>query len=127
MTKSAVSSVTLADPVTWFEVLTPDPKRAKAFYGSMFGWTFTDDESGYILIGQGDAAAIGGGMAQTPPQNQPRAVFNVQVADVEATCARAAQVGGTVVMPPQTAPTGLRFAYIADPDGSTLGVWTPPA
>jgi predicted enzyme related to lactoylglutathione lyase len=30
-------------------------------------------------------------------------------------------------MPLQETPNGLRFAYLADPDGSTFGVWTPPA
>jgi len=31
------------------------------------------------------------------------------------------------VVPRQTTPDGLAFAYVADPDGSTFGVWTPPS
>ena len=53
-------------PVTWFEIHTADPVRAKKFYGSVLGWTF-DDESmpGYTMIGLGDEAPIGGGLVDT--------------------------------------------------------------
>jgi predicted enzyme related to lactoylglutathione lyase len=50
----------------------------------------------------------------------------VQVPDVAAACVRVVELGGTVVMPKQSTPFGLDFAYVADPDGSTFGVWTPP-
>lgn len=122
----AATSKETANPVSWFEVHTPDAQRAKDFYGPLFGWTFTDDESGYVLIGQGDGAAIGGGIASTGPEHPAMTVFNVQVPDVAAACARVDELGGKVVMPPQTMPTGLSYAYVADLDGSTFGVWTPP-
>jgi predicted enzyme related to lactoylglutathione lyase len=52
-------------------------------------------------------------------------VFNVQVDDVAATCDTVEQAGGSVVIAMQTTPTGLDFAYVADPDGSVFGVWKP--
>jgi len=115
------------NPVTWFEVQTPDPAKAKAFYGAVFGWTFTDDESGYVLVGQGTDAAIGGGIAPIPPEQPTRALFLAQVPDVNAALERVHDAGGTVVMPAQSSPNGIQFAYVADPTGAVRGIWTPPA
>ena len=116
----------MSNPVTWFEVHTADPDRAKGFYGQLFGWTFTEEAPGYTMIGLGPDAPIGGGIAAGRPGQPPLAVFLVQVADVAAVCAAAAPAGGGVALSPQTTPTGLRFAYLTDPDGSTFGIWTPP-
>jgi len=119
---------TTAFPVTWFEVHTPDPERARAFYGGAFGWTFDNEGlEGYWLVAAGTDAPIGGGIASTGPDHQAMTVFNVQVPDIVETCARVEELGGTVVVPPQVLPTGLALAYVNDPDGSTFGVWTPPA
>ena len=126
MATSNATTVT-ADPVTWFEVQTPDPATAKAFYGAAFGWTFTDDESGYVLVGQGNDAAIGGGIAPIPTGETTRALFLVQVSDLDAALERVQGAGGTVVMPPQSTPNGIQFAYVADPTGAVLGLWKPPA
>ncbi|HUG83423.1 MAG TPA: VOC family protein [Euzebya sp.] len=114
------------DPVTWFEVHTPDPTRSKTFYGQLFGWTFNDEVPGYSTVLLGDAAPIGGGIASTGPAHRPMTVFNIQVPDVQASCDAVEGAGGKVAMPPQTTPDGLHFAYLTDPDGSTFGVWTPP-
>ena len=55
-------------------------------------------------------------------------VFYILVADVEATCADAEQLGGSVVAkfldPGPGAPT---FAYLRDPSGNQFGVFSPPA
>jgi predicted enzyme related to lactoylglutathione lyase len=54
-------------------------------------------------------------------------VFYILVADVDATCADAEQLGGSVVSkhldPLPGAPT---FAYLRDPAGNTFGVFAPP-
>lgn len=115
-----------ARPVTWFEIHTGNPERARHFYGEVFGWTTQSDMPGYDLIGLGEDAPIGGGIASSGPDHPPMTVFNVQVPDVEAACAAAVAAGGTLLVAPQSTDNGLAFAYLADPDGSPLGVWTPP-
>ena len=127
MSTSMSTETMTARPVTWFEVHTGDPERARSFYGEVFGWTFTSEMPGYDLIGMGDAAPIGGGMASTGPAHTPMTVFSVQVPDVSAALEAVVAAGGSIVAPLQEAPNGLAFAYIADPDGSTLGIWTPPS
>jgi uncharacterized protein len=113
-------------PVTWFEVHTPDPETSRRFYSELFGWTFSSEMPGYDLVGQGEEARIGGGVASTGSGHKPMNVFCVQVDDVVAMCERAVEAGGTVVMPAQVTPAGLAFAYVADPHGSVFGVWRPP-
>ena len=120
-----MTTTTTTNAVTWFEVLATDPAKARKFYGSLFGWKF-DDDNGYSLVNQGDGAAIGGGITAVRDGMRPSAHFFVQVDDVPATVERAAKLGATVVVEPQTMPTGLVLAYLADADGSTFGVWKPP-
>ena len=123
-----MSTTKIANPVTWFEIHTPDRARAKDFYGAVFGWSFDDDPNApYSMVQLGEDAPIGGGVAQTEPGQTAMTLFNVQVSDVDAALETVASQGGTVVAPAQTTPAGLRFAYVADPDGSVFGLWTPPA
>ena len=112
--------------VTWFEVHTADPSRARTFYGDVFGWTFDEVMPGYSMIAAGDGAPIGGGIADNKGEYPNDAVFCVEVADVGAALAAAKDCGGSVVSEPQTTPVGLVFAYLANPDGSVFGVFTPP-
>ena len=118
---------TATNPVTWFEIHTADPERAKAFYGGAFGWTFDDESTpGYTMILQGDGAPIGGGIATTEDGAPSDAVFNIQVPDVAEALNAVKQHGGSVVVDAQTAPTGLSFGYAANPDGAVFGLWCPP-
>ena len=68
-----------ASPVSWFEVHSPDTTRAKAFYGELFGWTFSEAGPDYSLVGLGDDAPIGGGIAPLIEGQAPMAIICVQV------------------------------------------------
>jgi len=120
--------------LAWFEVATSDPDGAQKFYGNLFDWTFDADgpaaSSGldYRNIKASGAAAPMGGIFGTGGQLPDHAVFYIVVADVEATCADARQLGGTVVSqhldPGRGAP---KFAYLRDPAGNQFGIFSPPA
>ncbi|TDD18602.1 VOC family protein [Kribbella turkmenica] len=120
--------------LAWFEVATSDPDGAQKFYGSLFDWTFEADgpaASGgldYRNITASGAGAPMGGIAGTDGQTPGHSVFYILVADVEATCADATQLGGSVVSKHlETAPGAPTFAYLRDPAGNMFGVFTPPA
>ena len=89
--------------LAWFEVATSDPDGAEKFYGSLFDWTFEADgpaASGgmdYRNIKASGADGPIGGIFGTGGQVPDHAVFYILVADVEATCADAEQLGGSVV------------------------------
>jgi len=113
--------------VTWFEIHTADPERSEQFYGSVFGWTFDHTMPDYSMVLLGEDAPHGGGIAHTRGERPSRALFNIQVPDVPAACDAVVSAGGSVVVPAASMDNGLSFAYIADPDGSVVGLWCPPA
>ena len=110
--------------VAWFEIGAPDVEAAKAFYGPLFGWSFAPDGT-YTLITAPGAAGPSGGIFGTGGGAPPYAVFVVQVADVAATAAQAEELGGKVVVAPNTLDDGMVIAYLADPNGSMFALFSP--
>ena len=116
--------------VTWFEVATDDPDATEKFYGELFGWTYESgaggDDAGmdYRTIHYpGQERAAGGVYANSGmPQH---AVFTVAVADVAAVCARAEELGGTVLHAVTEPASGPAFGYLRDSTGNVFGVFTP--
>ncbi|SEG40980.1 hypothetical protein SAMN05444920_102918 [Nonomuraea solani] len=112
--------------VTWFEVATDDPEDAQRFYGGLFGWTFAAGEEGpvdYRMIGHPGAEQPAGGLYNTKGEFPAHAIFHVQVADVEATCAQSESLGGKVIMKVIDDGAGTDFAYLSDTSGSVFGVF----
>ena len=122
-----MSNTATPNPVSWFEIHSANPDRAKQFYGSVFGWTFDDSMPGYSMINLGDGAPIGGGIAHNNGEYPNDATFLVQVDDVAAALSSAKKHGGSIVAEQQQTPFGQTFGYAANPDGSVFGVWCPPA
>ena len=117
--------------VTWNEQMSRDFDAAKEFYAAVFGYTYGDMSEGdmkYAMI-EVDGNAVGG--IGSLPAEVPAAVpahwrMYFHVEDCDKTAAMAADLGGTVISPPQDMPYG-RWADIADPQGATFSVLTPPA
>ena len=110
--------------VAWFEIGAADVDAARAFYGQLFGWSFAPDGA-YTLITAPGAVGPSGGSFGTGGGVPPYAVFVVQVADVAATAARAEELGGKVVVAPNTLDDGMAIAYVADPNGSLFALFSP--
>jgi uncharacterized protein len=125
---------------------TRDPERAKAFYGSVFGWEalgLPDGAAMWTLPGYGefleqtdpglrqrmadsgapegfeDVVAALNPIADQQPELPPHWSVTFAVDDADATAARAAELGGTVAVAPFDAPW-VRMAVIADPQGATF-------
>jgi predicted enzyme related to lactoylglutathione lyase len=109
----------MAHPVIHAEIRSADPDAARAFYAELFGWTYADGAfPGYTFADTGGAipTAIG------PLQGGAEAVlFFVGVEDVEATLARAEELGGRTIQPAQKVP-GVTFGVFADAQGHHVGV-----
>ncbi|HWD60923.1 MAG TPA: VOC family protein [Humibacter sp.] len=108
-------------PVVHAEIRSADPDATRAFFGELFGWTYTDGAyPGYTFVDTG----VGGALptAISPLQGDADAVlFFVGVEDVSAALAQAEQLGGRIVQPAQTVP-GVSFGVLADPQGHLIGV-----
>lgn len=119
----------------WYELMTPDPDGAKAFYDAVVGWTI--DPAGmdlptggtYRMIKRSDGGNAGGvlGMGQGMIDNGGKPVWigYIGVPDVDDTVARLTAAGGSVHMPAMDMPGVGRMAMVADPWGATFYVMTP--
>jgi predicted enzyme related to lactoylglutathione lyase len=115
----------------WVDTLTPDVPSAIRFYEAVFGWEFTgpgpmpDPSGGYHVARRRgrDVAGVG----STPPDAQLPSAWNtyVSVSCAEEAVQRAANAGGTILVPPFDALPAGRGAVIADPTGAAIGVWEP--
>ena len=129
MTKAGTQPRTYPEGVTsWVDIEVDDVDAAQAFYGGLFGWTFTqatppEAPVRYLvaqLDGQ-DVAGIGGradSSTATPTWNT-----YVAVDDIEAAASRVVAAGGRVIDPPSDAGEGGRAATCADPAGVQFRLW----
>jgi predicted enzyme related to lactoylglutathione lyase len=111
---------------SWFETLSQDYDRAMPFYRDVFGWdvhTMSDTpEFRYTTHGLNDQARAGIMDGSAFLGDQPsRWQFYLEVADTDATVARAEAMGGTVVQPAEDTPYG-RVALLKDPEGVPFSV-----
>lgn len=99
-----------------FEITAPDDTRLVAFYGDLLGWPTARRGPGYTLVKppQGTSGAI----VEGP---EARVTLGVSVEDLDAAVARAAELGGTVVMP-ATDNGWVVKALISDPAGNLLSL-----
>jgi predicted enzyme related to lactoylglutathione lyase len=109
----------------WHELSSPDVAKSRAFYGDLFGWTYTEMDMGpagtYTLARSGDRD-IGGFMKLDPSTGAPPNWLAYSTTpDVDKLAERAAKMGGAVVVPPMDIPDVGRFAIIRDAQGGVLG------
>jgi len=124
--------------LTFNNLSTRDLDGAQAFYGAVFGWEIIHD-SMWALPGYGDFLeqrnpGMRAGMADMgaperfedvvasvslTPDAEPHWGVTFAVDDTDAIAARAAELGGSVVVPPFDAPW-VRMTIISDPQGATF-------
>lgn len=114
--------------LVWYELLTTDPKAARAFYTEVIGWKTQAWENDYTMW-VGSQGPLGGA-AQLPALAKqmgapPYWNANVQVADVDKTVARVRGLGGRVYVEPTDIPKIGRLAVISDPQGASIAIVKP--
>ena len=106
----------MPNPVVHFEIGCRDSARTQQLYRDLFDWTIDASTS---TIG---GAGIGGHITSLGHEPQHYTMFYVQVDDIAAHIAKAESLGFKKLVGPVHLPTGA-FAWIADPDGNTIGLW----
>jgi predicted enzyme related to lactoylglutathione lyase len=107
--------------LTWNDLISPDVAGSKAFYSELFGWQIQEIAPGeYWSIANG--ANRNGGMMPMPPGSHPAWNLYFAVDDVDATVARARELGGDAVMGPMDVPNGGRLAVLRDPQNAVFSV-----
>ncbi len=107
----------------WADLNAPDHRAAQEFYAAVLGWEFLPDagpEMGfYAMAHRGGKPIAGIGEGEGPP------AWTTYLAtdDVDATLAKVAEAGGTLLAGPHTIEPSGRFAVLADPLGAVVGLW----
>ncbi|GAA0522762.1 VOC family protein [Deinococcus depolymerans] len=113
----------------WFDLSTPHPAQAQAFYHALFGWTYQDmgpDYGHYHMVHQRGQPVAGLGPA-TPGTGHLPAAWTVYYAsdDLTRDLARLHHLGGrTLAGPMQVGPLG-HMLVATDPAGAPFGLWQP--
>jgi uncharacterized protein len=113
----------------WDELVTSDVEAAKAFYGAVFGWMSEDMDMGemgtYTLFKKADGESAAGLMQKRDAGGPATWTPYLAADDVDATVAKARELGAKTYLEPMDVETVGRFAVLADPTGASFGLYRP--
>jgi uncharacterized protein len=98
----------------WNELASPDPGRAREFYGALLGWEVEPEETGYGVIRRN--GAVNGGIRPQQGGEPAHWLVYFTVASCDDAAAAVRSGGGTVIAGPLDTPMG-RAAVVRDPQG----------
>ena len=96
------------------------------FYGEVFGWTARDQDMGgftYTMFQSPSGTDVGGCMQMMEGTPAPHWLVYIGTDDVDASTARAKELGATVYVEPADIPNVGRFSVIQDPTGAVFGLF----
>lgn len=118
----------------------PDVRKTLAFYERAFGLTrrflsddasFGDVRTGSAMLGFASVAMsrknwMGGVRTTAPGEAPPAFEIGIETDDVAGAVKRAQDAGATVLAPPEEKPWGQTVAFLRDPDGHVIELFTGP-
>ncbi len=113
----------MGHPVVHFEIGCRDSAKTSNFFSSLFGWNM-QAMGPATLIDTGAGSGINGHISSLGHEPFNYTVIYVQVDNVQDYLEKAGKLGGKTIVPPVEIPTGT-FAWFADPEGNTVGLWKP--
>jgi len=110
----------------WNELITTDPDKAKSFFSQLFDWGSETSEMvniTYTAFMQGEMPVAGmyqisEEMGNIPSHWMPYFAFE----DCDQSCAKAQELGATVLQPPTDIPETGRFSVLQDPQGAVFAI-----
>jgi hypothetical protein len=124
--------VPAAGSIAWADLTVPDAVRVRDFYAGVVGWTVTPvDMDGYedFCLNEPASGRTVAGVCHARGSNAnlpPVWLLYVTVADLDASLARVAALGGAPVTPVRDM-GGSRMAVVRDPAGAMLALFQPAA
>jgi predicted enzyme related to lactoylglutathione lyase len=106
--------------IDYVELAVGDIARSRGFYGTAFGWSFTDYGPSYCEFSDG---RLTGGFAKGEAARPGGPLVIVYAEDLDRTQRRLEEAGAVIVKPAYAFPGGRRF-HFRDPDGYELAVWS---
>ena len=110
------------EKMNYVEFPAKDLAGTKAFFESVFGWSFTDYGPEYTAFeNQGlDGGFFQSDLASSTEKGAALIVFYSN--QLEATLAKVEQAGGSILKPIYSFPGGRRF-HFTEPSGNEFAVW----
>ncbi|MFD0275665.1 VOC family protein [Kitasatospora sp. NPDC127111] len=108
----------------WVELAAgPDRRRARRFYGGLFGWEFVDLDGppGYTVATLRGAQVAG--LAPGPGDDEQAWLTYLAVEDADRASLAVRQAGGRIVREPAEVAGLGRGALAVDPTGAVVGLW----
>jgi predicted enzyme related to lactoylglutathione lyase len=112
----------MANPVVHFEIGCRDSEKTQKFFSDLFGWSI-EPAGPAAMISAGSEDGITGHISALGHEPHNYITVYVEVDDIQAHLTRAESLGGKTVIPPTEVPGMGHFAWFADPDGNTVGLW----
>jgi len=112
----------LHEKINYVELPAKDLAATKAFFESVFGWSFVDYGPEYTAF---ENQGLDGGFFQSDlaSSTEKGAALIVFYSDqLEATLAKVEKVGGSILRPIYSFPGGRRF-HFTEPSGNEFAVW----
>jgi len=113
----------LHEKINYVELQARDLAATKAFFQSVFGWSFVDYGPEYTSFSN---EGLDGGFFQSDLVSSPQngAALIIFYSDqLEATLAKVEKAGGIIVKPIYSFPGGRRF-HFTEPSGNEFAVWS---
>lgn len=114
----------MGQPVVHFEIGCRNKEQTEGFYSELFGWK-VESFGAAGMISTGSEAGIGGHFTALGHEPHNYVLVYVLVDDIPACLARAEELGGKTLLPQTEVPGMGWFAWLADPEGTTVGIWKP--
>jgi uncharacterized protein len=115
--------------VAWFDITTTNVTQAKEFYGRLFDWQFESLPGPYAdlaaeIVSRG--TSIGTIRKAEGAISSYDGVVYIQVDDIQASCKKAAELGGKVVpgFPFNLSNGGGAIGLVIDPSGHPIGMYS---
>jgi uncharacterized protein len=101
-----------------------DHVAAGRFYGTLFGWQMQDfPEMGYTMFDGDDGPGGGFAVINGESVREGEVVIFVETADIDATLARVAALGGEVITQRSEIPGYGWFGIFRDPSGNRVALF----
>jgi predicted enzyme related to lactoylglutathione lyase len=114
--------------IAWTELFTGEVGASKRFYSAVFGWnydSFPTEGYEYTVAKTSEGVAVAGmSPVHLGPVNTSQSYWlsTVEVDDVDAVVAMAAEHGAAIIQQPKTMQNIGRFAVLRDPNGAAIGL-----
>ena len=114
----------MPNPVVHFEIGCRASEKTQKFFTELFQWQM-QTVGPAAMISTGCEDGITGHITSLGHEPHNYVTVYVQVDDVQAYLNKVESLGGKTLVPPVDVPGQGQFAWFADLDGNTLGLWKP--